>query len=70
MYVAGLSTSLPEDVQEALYRSVPGMENVHIVRNGYAIEYDCINPMQLKPTLEVRKLKDYILLDKLMVVQV
>ena len=57
MYVAGLSTSLPEDVQEALYRSVPGMENVHIVRNGYAIEYDCINPMQLKPTLEVREVE-------------
>ncbi len=55
MYVSGLSTSLPEDVQEAMYRTVPGMENVQIVRNGYAIEYDCINPTQLSPTLEIMK---------------
>ena len=54
MYVSGLSTSLPEDVQEAMYRTVQGMENVQIVRHGYAIEYDCINPIQLKPSLEIR----------------
>ena len=54
MYVSGLSTSLPEDVQEAMYRTVAGMENVQIIRHGYAIEYDCINPIQLKPSLEIR----------------
>lgn len=52
MYVGGMSSSLPEDVQYQMYRSVAGLENVKIVRNAYAIEYDCINPMQLKPTLE------------------
>ena len=52
MYISGLSTSLPEDVQVRMYRSVPGLENSNIVRNAYAIEYDCINPSQLKPTLE------------------
>jgi len=56
MYVGGMSTSLPEDVQYAMYRSVPGLENVNIVRNGYAIEYDCINPLQLKPTLELKNI--------------
>jgi len=56
MYVGGMSTSLPEDVQYAMYRSVPGLENVNIVRNGYAIEYDCINPLQLKPTLELKSI--------------
>ncbi len=54
MYVGGMSTSLPEDVQYSMYRSVPGLENVHIVRNGYAIEYDCINPLQLKQSLEFK----------------
>lgn len=52
MYLGGMSSSLPEDVQYAMYRTVPGLENVKIVRNAYAIEYDCINPRQLKPTLE------------------
>ena len=57
MYVDGMSSSLPEDVQEAMYRSVPGLENAKIVRNAYAIEYDCINPVQLKPSLEVRAIR-------------
>jgi tRNA uridine 5-carboxymethylaminomethyl modification enzyme len=54
MYIAGMSSSLPEDVQFQMYRSVPGLENAKIVRNAYAIEYDCINPMQLKPSLEFK----------------
>ena len=54
MYISGMSSSLPEDVQYAMYRSVPGLENAKIVRNAYAIEYDCINPMQLKPSLEFK----------------
>jgi tRNA uridine 5-carboxymethylaminomethyl modification enzyme len=54
MYIAGMSSSLPEDVQVAMYRSVPGLENAVITRNAYAIEYDCINPMQLKPSLEFK----------------
>lgn len=57
MYLGGMSSSLPEDVQYAMYRTVKGLENVKIVRNAYAIEYDCINPMQLKPTLEFKKIK-------------
>lgn len=57
MYVGGMSSSLPEDVQYQMYRSVAGLENVKIVRNAYAIEYDCINPMQLKPTLEFMKIE-------------
>jgi len=57
MYVGGMSSSLPEDVQYEMYRSVSGLENVKIVRNAYAIEYDCINPMQLKPTLEFMKIE-------------
>jgi tRNA uridine 5-carboxymethylaminomethyl modification enzyme len=57
MYIAGMSSSLPEDVQYRMYRSVPGLENAKIVRNAYAIEYDCINPMQLKPTLEFKKIE-------------
>lgn len=56
MYVGGMSSSLPEDVQLAMYRSVKGLENVEIVRNAYAIEYDCINPRQLLPTLEFKKI--------------
>ena len=54
MYIAGMSSSLPEDVQIRMYRSVPGLENAKIVRNAYAIVYDCIIPMQLKPTLEFK----------------
>ena len=57
MYIAGMSSSLPEDVQIQMYRTVPGLENCKIVRNAYAIEYDCINPIQLKNTLEFKKIK-------------
>lgn len=57
MYVGGMSSSLPEDVQYAMYRTVPGLENVKIVRNAYAIEYDCINPRQLNPTLEFKNIE-------------
>ena len=57
MYVGGMSSSLPEDVQYAMYRSVPGLENVKIVRNVYAIEYDCIDARQLYPTLEFKKIR-------------
>lgn len=57
MYLGGMSSSLPEDVQYAMYRSVPGLENVRIVRNAYAIEYDCINALQLKATLEFKKIR-------------
>lgn len=57
MYVGGMSSSLPEDVQYAMYRSVPGMEQVKIVRNAYAIEYDCINPNQLKSSLEFKNIE-------------
>ncbi len=57
MYVGGMSSSLPEDVQHAMYHSVPGLEHAKIVRNAYAIEYDCINPQQLLPTLEFKKIK-------------
>lgn len=57
MYVGGMSSSLPEDVQIAMYRTVPGLENCKIVRNAYAIEYDCINAKQLYPTLEFKEIK-------------
>ena len=57
MYVGGMSSSLPEDVQYAMYRSVSGLENVKIVRNAYAIEYDCIDARQLYPTLEFKKVE-------------
>ncbi len=57
MYVGGMSSSLPEDVQYRMYRSVAGLEKAKIVRNAYAIEYDCINSMQLKPTLEFKKIE-------------
>ena len=57
MYVGGLSSSLPEDVQHEMYRTLPGMEHVKIVRNAYAIEYDCINPNQLYASLEFKKIK-------------
>lgn len=57
MYVGGMSSSLPEDVQLAMYRTVPGLENCKIVRNAYAIEYDCINARQLYPSLEFKDVK-------------
>ena len=57
MYVGGMSSSLPEDVQLAMYRTVPGLEHCKIVRNAYAIEYDCINAKQLYPSLEFKKVK-------------
>lgn len=57
MYVGGMSSSLPEDVQYAMYRSVPGLENVKIVRNAYAIEYDCIDATQLKASLEFKAIE-------------
>ena len=58
MYVGGMSSSLPEDVQHDMYHSVPGLEHAKIVRNAYAIEYDCINPRQLMPTLEFKNIKN------------
>lgn len=54
MYVQGMSSSLPEDVQKAMYKTVPGMENVVFMRTAYAIEYDCIEPTQLKASLEIK----------------
>ena len=57
MYVGGMSSSLPEDAQHEMYRTLPGMEHVKIVRNAYAIEYDCINPNQLYASLEFKKIK-------------
>ena len=57
MYIGGMSSSLPEDVQYAMYRTVPGLENVRIVRNAYAIEYDCIDARQLLPSLEFRNIE-------------
>ncbi len=57
MYVGGMSSSLPEDVQLAMYRTVPGLENCKIVRNAYAIEYDCIDARELYPTLEFKDIK-------------
>ena len=57
MYVGGMSSSLPEDVQHEMYCTLPGMEHVKIVRNAYAIEYDCINPNQLYASLEFKKIK-------------
>ncbi len=57
MYVGGMSSSLPEDVQLAMYRTVPGLENCKIVRNAYAIEYDCINARELYPSLEFKTVK-------------
>ena len=57
MYVGGMSSSLPEDVQHQMYRTLPGLENVKIVRNAYAIEYDCINANQLYATLEFKNIK-------------
>lgn len=57
MYIGGMSSSLPEDVQYAMYRSVPGLENAKIVRNAYAIEYDCISALLLKPSLEFKEIE-------------
>ncbi len=57
MYLGGMSSSMPEDVQYAMYKTVPGLENVKIVRNAYAIEYDCINAVQLKSSLEFKNIK-------------
>lgn len=57
MYVGGMSSSLPEDVQEKMYHSVPGLEHAKIVRNAYAIEYDCLDSLELLPTLELKKVK-------------
>ena len=57
MYLSGMSSSLPEDVQEAMIRTMPGFSHAHIVRNAYAIEYDCIDATVLKPTLEFKKIK-------------
>ena len=57
MYIAGMSSSLPEDVQMAMYRTVPGLENCRMVRNAYAIEYDCIDARQLNPTLEFKMIR-------------
>ena len=59
MYVGGMSSSLPEDVQYKMYHSVPGLEHATIVRNAYAIEYDCINPVQLKATLEFKNIDGF-----------
>ncbi|MDD7403079.1 MAG: tRNA uridine-5-carboxymethylaminomethyl(34) synthesis enzyme MnmG [Butyribacter sp.] len=59
MYIGGMSSSLPEDVQYAMYHSVPGLENATIVRNAYAIEYDCINPVQLKASLEFKDIDGF-----------
>lgn len=56
MYISGMSSSLPEDVQVEMYRSVAGLEHAKIVRPAYAIEYDCLNPMQLKPSLEIKSI--------------
>ena len=59
MYIGGMSSSLPEDVQYAMYHTVPGLEHATIVRNAYAIEYDCINPIQLKPSLEFKDIDGF-----------
>lgn len=65
MYVGGMSSSLPEDVQLAMYRTVPGLEHCEIVRNAYAIEYDCINAKQLNPSLEFKISLDCSVVDSL-----
>lgn len=59
MYISGMSSSLPEDVQHQMYHTVSGLENAQIVRNAYAIEYDCIDPTQLKASLEFKKIKGF-----------
>ena len=57
MYIQGMSSSLPEDVQIAMYRTIPGLEHAEFTRSAYAIEYDCINPLELKPSLEHKRIK-------------
>lgn len=57
MYIQGMSTSLPEDIQLLMYRSIKGLEKVKIMRPAYAIEYDCIDPLQLNPSLELKSIK-------------
>ncbi|GAA0684151.1 MULTISPECIES: tRNA uridine-5-carboxymethylaminomethyl(34) synthesis enzyme MnmG [Clostridium] len=57
MYVQGMSSSLPEEVQIQMLRTIPGLENVEVMRTGYAIEYDCVDPLELKPTLEYKKVE-------------
>ncbi|CDB90753.1 tRNA uridine 5-carboxymethylaminomethyl modification enzyme MnmG [Clostridium sp. CAG:253] len=59
MYIGGMSSSLPEDVQYRMYHTVPGLEHAAIVRNAYAIEYDCINPTQLKSSLEFKNISGF-----------
>ena len=59
MYIGGMSSSLPEDVQYKMYHTVPGLEHAAIVRNAYAIEYDCINPLQLKASLEFKNISGF-----------
>lgn len=59
MYVQGMSSSLPEEVQLAMLRTLPGLENVEVMRTGYAIEYDCINPLQLKHSLEMKAIEGF-----------
>lgn len=59
MYIGGMSSSLPEDVQYRMYHTVPGLEHAAIVRNAYAIEYDCINPLQLKASLEFKNISGF-----------
>ncbi len=59
MYIGGMSSSLPEDVQHKMYHTVPGLEHAVIVRNAYAIEYDCIDPTQLKPSLEFKTIHGF-----------
>lgn len=70
IYLNGVSTSLPEEVQWKLVRSLKGLENAEIVRPGYAIEYDYVDPTELKPTLETKKSKVFITRDKSMEPQV
>jgi len=60
MYVGGMSSSLPEDVQIEMLRTIKGLENVEIMRTAYAIEYDCIDPTQLKPSLEFKNIKNVV----------
>jgi len=64
MYLQGMSTSLPEDVQIEMLRTIPGLENVSIMRNAYAIEYDCINPTQLKLSLSFAMWKGFLRQDR------